>query len=134
MAPREAYVLGTQYLVRGVMLEHAMLMDACLMSKSILADDRLVARDRQARDARHQTRGWIQAARLDTGGDIEERLAGLQRHDNFLQRAVAGALADSIDRAFPLPGSRDDGGQAVRHRHAQIVVTMVCFLVAFVFL
>src|SRR3569833_3237224 len=104
MAPREAYVLGTQYLVRGVMLEHAMLMDACLVGESILADDRLVARDRHARDARHQTRGWIQAARLDAGGDVEVRLACLQRHDNFLQRAVAGALADSIKQTNHLPG------------------------------
>ena len=30
-------------------------------------------------------------------------VARLQRHDDFFQRGVAGALADAVDRAFDLP-------------------------------
>ena len=56
--------------------------------------------------------------------DIEERLARLQRHHHFLERAVAGTLADAVDGAFDLPCAGDDGGQAVGDRHAQIIVTV----------
>ena len=55
---------------------------------------------------------------------VEERVARLQRHHDFFERAVAGALADAVDRAFDLPRAGDDGRQAVGHRHAEIVVAV----------
>ncbi len=49
----------------------------------------------------------------------------LHRHDHFFERAIAGALAQSVDRAFHLPCAADgDAGQRVGHRHAQVVVAM----------
>ena len=51
-------------------------------------------------------------------------MAGLQRHDDLLERGVAGALADAVDRALDLPRAGLDPGQAVGHRHAQVVVAV----------
>ena len=44
--------------------------------------------------------------------------------DHFFERAVAGALADAIDGALDLARTGHDGGQAVGHRHAQIIMTV----------
>ena len=46
------------------------------------------------------------------------------RHHDFLERAVAGALADAVDRAFDLARTGDHGREAVGDRHAEIVVTV----------
>jgi hypothetical protein len=106
------------------MLQHAVLVDAGFVREGILADDRLVARDRHARDARDETRRRIEAGGLDVGARVEESLARLQRHHDFLERAVAGPLADAVHRALDLAGTGDDGHQAVGHRHAEIVVAV----------
>ena len=50
--------------------------------------------------------------------------AGLENHDHFLERAIAGALADSVDGAFHLARAGFDGGQRVGHRQTQIVVAV----------
>ena len=55
---------------------------------------------------------------------IEERGARLERHHHFLERAVAGALADAVDGALDLARAGDHRGQAVGHRHAQVVVAV----------
>ncbi len=49
---------------------------------------------------------------------------GAQGHDDFFQRAVAGPLADAVDRALDLSGAVLDGGQAVGHGQAQVVVAV----------
>ena len=51
-------------------------------------------------------------------------MPGAQRHHDFFQRAVAGPLADAVDRAFDLAGARFHRGQAVGHGQAQVVVAM----------
>ena len=38
--------------------------------------------------------------------------------------AVAGPLADAVDRAFDLPGAFLDGGQAVGDGQAEVVVAV----------
>jgi hypothetical protein len=45
-------------------------------------------------------------------------------HHDLLERGIAGALADTVDRALDLPDASLDGGDAVRDRKPQIVVTM----------
>ena len=47
-----------------------------------------------------------------------------QRHHDLFQRAVAGPLADAVDRALDLPGAVLDGGQAVGDGQAQVVVAV----------
>ena len=56
--------------------------------------------------------------------EIEERVARLQRHHDFFERAVARALADAVDGALDLARAGHHGGQAVGHRHAEIVVAV----------
>src|SRR5207302_2434521 len=53
-----------------------------------------------------------------------ERRTRFQRHHDFLERAVAGALADSVDRALDLARARHHGREAVGHRHAEIIVAV----------
>ena len=125
VAARQADVLGPHDLVGRVVLEHAVLVDARFVRERVLADDRLVARNRHAGDARDQPRdvGYSRLVWMPVS-QVEERVARLQRHHDFLQRAVAGALADAVDGAFDLARAGHDRGQAVGHRHAQIVVAM----------
>ena len=54
----------------------------------------------------------------------EEVLARPHRHHDLLERAVAGALADAIDRALDLAGAGADGSQGVGDGHAEVVVAV----------
>ena len=54
----------------------------------------------------------------------KKSLARMQRHDDLFERGVAGALADAVDRAFDLPRARVHACQAIRDRHAQVVVAV----------
>src|SRR5690606_21942644 len=45
-------------------------------------------------------------------------------HHQLLGGAVAGALADAVDRAFHLPLTSFDGGQRIRDFQAQVVVAV----------
>ena len=120
----EADVLGAQDLVGRVMPQHPVLVDSGLVRERVLADHRLVARDRHAGDARDQPRRRIKPVRLDAGRDVEERRARLQSHDHLLERAVAGALADAVDGALHLPRARHHRREAVGDGHAEIVVAV----------
>ncbi len=124
IAVGQADILRTHDLVGHAVLQHAVLVYAGLVREGVLADHRLVARDGLAGDARDQAAHRIEAVGLDSGLQIEKLRARGQRHDHLFQRAVAGALADAIDRAFNLAHPGDHRGQAVGHRHAQIVVAV----------
>ena len=102
LGAREADVLGPHDLVGLAMLEHAVLVDAGLVRERVVADDGLVARDGRADDVGEQARGRVQQRRADAGLEMEAVGARAQRHDDFLQRCIAGALADAVDRAFDL--------------------------------
>ena len=52
------------------------------------------------------------------------RLAGVQQHHDLLQRGVAGALADPVDRALHLARPGQQPGERVGHREAQVVVAV----------
>src|SRR5882672_67826 len=124
MGARKAHVLRPHDLVGRAVLQHAVLMDAGFVRKRIFTNHRLVARDRHAGDVRYQAARWVEPHRVDSRLEAEVALARAQRHHHFLERAVAGALADAVDRAFNLPRSRLHGTQAVGDRHAEIVVTV----------
>src|SRR5690606_28999577 len=61
--PREADVLRTHDFVGGVVAQHAVLVNAGFVRERVLADDRLVARNRHAGDLRNETAGRIQPRR-----------------------------------------------------------------------
>jgi hypothetical protein len=52
------------------------------------------------------------------------RLAGVEQHHDLLQRGVAGALADAVDRALHLPGTGGQAGERVGDRQPEIVVAV----------
>jgi hypothetical protein len=83
--------------------------------------------------------GWttkpvVCATRRDAGNDLgrvdadveaEVVLARLHGHDDLLERAVARALAEAVDRALDLARAADlDAGERVGHCHAEVVVAV----------
>ena len=50
--------------------------------------------------------------------------ARAQRHDDFLQRRVARALADAIDRALDLACAGLERGQRIGDRQPEVIVAM----------
>ena len=61
---------------------------------------------------------------VDAGGQVVDRAAGLQRHDHFFQRGVAGPLADAVDGHFGLARAGLQPGQGVGGGQAQVVVAV----------
>src|SRR5271157_5754630 len=121
---RYSHVLGPHDLVGRSLLEHAVLVNSRLVGEGVAADDRLVPLHEQAGDRRDHPADRVQTLGLDTRGQPEVVVTRLQRHDDLLERGVAGALADAVDRALHLPRPGLDPGQAVGHRHAQVVVAV----------
>ena len=78
----------------------------------------------EAGDLAHQATGGVELLRVDVGVGAEVVAAGAQRHDDLFEGAVAGALADAVDAALDLARADLDGGEAVGHGHAQVVVTV----------
>ena len=50
---------------------------------------------------------------IDVGVHVHDVFAHLDRHDDFFQRAVTGAFADTVHRAFYLTSASVDGGEGV---------------------
>jgi hypothetical protein len=92
------------------MLEHSVLMNASFVRKGVFTDDRLIARNGHAGDLRYQATRWKEASGMNPGVHSQDILAGLDRHRRFLERAIAGAFADAVDRAFDLPCAGAYGG------------------------
>src|SRR5690606_11438743 len=120
----EADLFRAHDLVGGTVLQHAMLVYAGLMRKRVLTNHRLVARDVHPGDPGHQPRSGIEAGGIHAGTKVKELGTGRERHHHFLERAVAGTFADSVDRALDLAGAGCYGREAVCYRHPQIVVAV----------
>ena len=121
---RQAHILGAHDLVGLGVLQHPVLVDACLMREGVLADDRLVVLDGEARDARDQAACLHDPCRIDAGRIGHDVVAHAHGHDDFFQRGVARALAQPVDRALDLAGACGDGCQRIGGRHAQIVMAV----------
>ena len=104
--------------------QHAVLVNAGLVGKRVVADNRLVARHEAADHRGKLARYRIELARVDAGVQAEQVAAGFQRHDDFFQRGISGALADAADRAFDLARAGAYRGQAVGHGQAEVVVAV----------
>src|SRR5450631_3438791 len=106
-----AHALRLDDLVGGPLLEEAVLMDAGLVREGVGADDRLVRLDAYADDLGEQLARRKELLRLDARRVGEPVGAGLQDHDDLLERAVASPLADAVDRALDLTRAVLDGAQ-----------------------
>ena len=94
------------------------------MRERVAPDDRLVRLHRVARQPRDQPARARDLGRLDPGPQAEARLARVQQHHDLLQRRVAGALADPVDRALDLPAARFQPRQRVGDGQAEVVVAV----------
>ena len=61
---------------------------------------------------------------IDAGRERRPIVAHVRHHHDFLERGVAGPLADAVDRALDLARAGADGGEAVGDRQPEIVVTV----------
>ena len=102
---------GPHDFVGQLVLEHAVLVNAGFVRERIGADNRLVGRHRDADDRRQRVAGRHEALRVDAGAMGQGVGAHLQRHHDFFERGIAGALADAVDGAFDLARARLDGGE-----------------------
>ena len=99
-------------------------MDAGLVRERVATDDRLVRLHRVAGQARDQAARARQLRRVDARVQADVGAARAQQHHDLLQRRVAGALADPVDRALDLARARQHARERVRDRQAQIVVAV----------
>ena len=71
-----------------------------------------------------QARALVQLAAVDAGGVGQLVAAHVERHDQLLQRGVAGPLPDAVDRDLHLAGPVLHRGQGVGHGQPQVVVAV----------
>ena len=119
-----ADVLRPHDLVGPLVLEDPVLVDAGLVRERVVPDDRLVGLDPDAGERGHEPAGTEDLLCLDARLAIEFVPARLERHDDFLKRGVAGALADAVDGALDLPGAGEDGGEGIGGGEAEVVVAV----------
>ena len=115
---------GVHDLVGGALLQHAVLVDAGLVRERVAPDDRLVRLHLVAGQSRDQPARARDLGRLDARPQTEARLARAQQHHDLLQRGVAGALADAVDRALDLAAARFQARERVGDRQSEVVVAV----------
>ena len=105
-------------------LEHAVLMDAGLMSKGVAAHHRLVGLDEHAAQLGDQPGGAEELGVVEAGGHPEDLGVKPDRHRHLLEGGVAGAFADPVDAALHLAGARADADEGVGGGEAEVVVAV----------
>ena len=121
---RDADGFGAHDLVRLMMLEHPVLMDARFVGKRVRADDGFVRLDDHAGIVAHQFADTHDLRGVDSGFEFEYWFTGVQRHHHFFERRVACALADAVDRQLGLPRPGGDACQRVRGCQPEVVVAV----------
>jgi hypothetical protein len=87
---------GVHDLVGPLVLEHAILVDASLVRKSIGADDCLVGLDHHAGVAADHIAGPVDLLGQDVGVQVVGLRPHMQRHHGLFQAGVASPLADPV--------------------------------------
>src|SRR5689334_20229260 len=111
-------------LVAKRIIDYAVLVNPSLMRESVATDDCFIRLHVEADDARKQLARRVKLLRLDTRFERQTIGAYVQRHHDLFERRVARALTDAIDRALDLPRARFNRRESVRHREAEIVMTV----------
>jgi len=119
-----AHALRRHDLVGLGVLEHAILMDAGLVSEGVGANDGLVRLHREACDRLQHLRGPDQLGAVDPGPVRQPVAPHLQRHGDFFERGVTGPLTDAVDGTFDLPRARSNTAQRVGDGDPEVVVTV----------
>ena len=111
-------------LVGRAVLQHAVLMDPGLVGEGVAAHDRLVRLNRIPREPRDEPARAGNLLRVEGRVEADARAARPQQHHDLLERRVARALADPVDRALDLTGARGQPGERVRDREPEVVVAV----------
>src|SRR5882762_557502 len=111
-------------LVSQWIFDHAILMNAGSMGKSIEPNNGFIRLDGNAGNFTQHLAGGIKL--LGNYSGFVGILVGayFQRHNYFFQGSVPGTFANSIDGALDLPRTSFHCGQRVSYRHSKIVMTM----------
>ncbi len=120
----DADIFRAHDLVSRAVLEHSVLVNSRFVCEGVFPNDGFVSGHVHPGDARNEPRGRIKPSRLYAACDPEKFLAGPKCHDDLFEAAVSGPFADPVDRALDLARTGPDGGQAVGHGHAEVVMTM----------
>ena len=112
-------------LIGRALLDHTVLVNPRRMRECIGSHDGLVTLDRHTGQATNQATDRDDLLRIDTRVQFTELIGPrLQRHHDLFQCRITGTLAQTINGAFNLPRAAHGRGQRIRHRQAQIIVTM----------
>ena len=88
------------------------------VGKGAGSDDSFVGRDRHIANLADGLAGTPYFLVINAGVHIHNVFAHFNRHDHFFQRAVAGAFADTVHRAFNLASAGVDRCEGVTDRDA----------------
>ena len=110
-------------LVRRRVLPHRVHVQPALVREGGAADERLRDRQRHVRHVVDEARGLRQQLQV-LGGQAAPLELQLQVRDHLAEVGVAGALAEAVDRPLHVRRARLDRRDAVRHRHARVVVAV----------
>ena len=125
LAAREPHRLGRHDLVRQRVLDDAVLVDPALVGERVRPDDGLVRLDREAGQVADEAAGRRDVLGRHAGGELGElRRPRPEGHDDLLERRVAGALAEAVDRDLDLARPGLDGGERVGRGEAEVVVAV----------
>src|SRR5581483_6617954 len=103
---------GVDDLVGRALGQHAVLVNAGLVGEGVSSHDRLVVLDRITSEAADEAARAGQLLRVHLRVEAVELVgADLQRHGDFLERGVAGALAEAVDADLHLAGAVLDAGE-----------------------
>mmetsp|Transcript_26483 Transcript_26483/g.57558 ORF Transcript_26483/g.57558 Transcript_26483/m.57558 type:complete len:712 (+) Transcript_26483:185-2320(+) len=122
----DADALGLDDLVCGLVLEHAVLVDAGLVREGVLPHDGLVRLHGHARVLRHHARGEgdVLDAQAREQAVHVVLAAEVERHRHLLEGGVAGALADAVDGALDLARPVHRPREGVAGGEAEVVLAV----------
>ena len=103
------------------MLDQAIDVDARLMRERAFSDDAFLPGNRATRGVRHGSGELREALEINVAFNT---VALTQTEHDFLQRAIAGAFSEPIDRRGPMRGTGPNGSQRVGCGHSKIIVGM----------
>src|SRR5688572_20313874 len=118
------HVFRAHDLIRRLMLEHAILMNAGFVCKRIRAYDRFVGLHNHARVITDKSTDTRDLPGFNSCLKAKDWMPGFEGHNNFFKRCIAGALTYSIDGHFCLSRTRSDSSQRVRCRKPKVIMAM----------
>ncbi len=119
-----ADILGAHDFIGFAAFEDAVLMDTGFVCKGVGTHYRLVGLHRETRDCRDQPGTGHDLSRVDCKLQVIKVAPRPQRHHDFLQRCIASALAQAIQRALHLSRALGNRRKGIGNRQPQVVMAV----------